>query len=102
MAQKALQGVGVASISEEVDGESVAEAVDVGVRDASTPPKADNEMAEGISGEGPVSLGDEQWVVGVGVGTGGQVVLDGTGGGGVYVDGGRMVGRFEGTMRPPV
>ena len=35
MAQKALQGVGVASISEEVDGESVAEAVDVGVGDAS-------------------------------------------------------------------
>jgi hypothetical protein len=86
VAQKALQGVGIASISE-VDGESVAEAVDVGVGDASTPPKADNEMAEGISGERSASLGDEQRVVGAVVGAGGQVAPDGPGSGGVYVDG---------------
>ena len=40
VAQEALQGVGVASISQEIDGESMAEAVDVGVRDASAPAQA--------------------------------------------------------------
>jgi hypothetical protein len=46
----------------------MAEAVDIGVGDASTLADADNEMTEGISGEGLAFLGDEQWVVGAGVG----------------------------------
>jgi hypothetical protein len=34
--EQTLQGIGLASISQEVDGESVAEAVDVGVGDATS------------------------------------------------------------------
>ena len=49
----------------------MAEAVDIGVGDASTLADADNEMTEGISGEGLAFLGDEQWVVGAVVGAGG-------------------------------
>jgi hypothetical protein len=45
MAQEALQSVGVASISQEVNGEFVAEAVDMGVGDTSAPAQADDEKA---------------------------------------------------------
>jgi hypothetical protein len=59
-------------------------------------------VAKCVTGEGAAQMIRKQWIVRAGLRTGGQVAPDGAGGGGVYVDGGRMVGRFEVTMRPPV
>ena len=57
--QKALQGVGVAAVSQEIDGKGVTEAVDVGVRDASGVSQTIDEVAERITVEGSAFPGGE-------------------------------------------
>ena len=59
MAQEALQGVGVAAVSKEIDGKGVTEAVDVGVRDASGVSQMIDEVAERITVEGSAFPGGE-------------------------------------------
>ena len=52
VAQKALQCVGVAAVSQEINGKGVTEAVDVGVSDASVVPQTIDKVAERITVEG--------------------------------------------------
>jgi hypothetical protein len=100
--QQALEGVGVSAVSQKVDGKGVTEAVGVSIGDASAFSETTDEVAKCVTGEGSAQMICKQWIVRAGIGPAGQVAPDGAGGGCVYVDGGRMVGRFQVTMRPPV
>ena len=86
MAEEALQSVGIATVSQEIDGKGVSEAVDVGVGDASAPAQAADEKAKGMTIERMASPGDEQWVVRASIRPGGQVTPDGLGCRAVYID----------------
>jgi hypothetical protein len=100
--QQGLEGVGVSAISQEVDGEGVTETVGVGIGDSSAFSETTDEVAKCVTGEGAAQMIGKQWIVILGIRAGGQVAPDSARGGGAYVYGGRMVGQFQVTMRPPV
>jgi hypothetical protein len=85
--QQALEGVGVATISQEIDGKGVTEAVGISIGDASAFSEATDEVTKCVTGERSVQMIRKQWVVRTGVGTGGQVTPDGLGCGAVYIHG---------------
>jgi hypothetical protein len=59
VAEQALEGVGVAAVSQIIDGEGVAEAVDVDADEAGALADLLEQVEQGVTVEGVAKFGDE-------------------------------------------
>ncbi len=80
MTEHILQGVGVAAIAEELDGEGVTEAVGVTIGHAGTVADGRELLEQAIPVQGRVQAGGEERVAEIGITAGGKVAPDGLAG----------------------